>query len=303
MSNVHTLYNQREITSATLAGVWQAFVHGYAPQADNISHTDITQTSRMDRKQPPLTIPAEGEAGRRAIPAMYCYISLLVLEATRDEQPYKNMKLEQAEKLLRRCYVLARRTFHPNHMQAIAALVKLQLVLERLGRLADAIEVIEKAVESGRTTLGSRHPRQLESIRINAVLIQKLWKEQGETVAAIYAYNAGNRHDDDQDDLITATRNTGQQVRTRAEDYQKIESILWEVLEGRVSMLGKKHESTMASKLDLMDWMQERGKWGADSLDMQRLNDIWEWTDVNGVVDECCRRSGQGLQCEHGARY
>lgn len=271
MSSAKTIYTQNEITSTTLENVWQAFVHGWSPTSTSL-HGPITAAQR-----PPYTIPAEGEAGRRAIPALYCYAALLATEAYRSSSPVKESKLAQAEVLLRHCHTLACQTFHQSHLQAVAALLKLQLVLERQGRISEAIETIEQAVRDGRTTLGKWHPRQLESLRTMGALLVKRWAAEDQAQKAngkVKEEEKKNGVNGEAADVDARSR------RRREEEEQKVEAILWEVLEGRVRMLGKKHESSLASREDLIEWLSEKGRWTAEGLDKQRLDDIWEWTDL-----------------------
>jgi hypothetical protein len=273
MSSGKTMYTQTEITTPMLEHAWRAFVTGWDPPA----------TAEGAQAQPPFSITAEGEAGRRAIPAMYLYASALTTEATRFISPYREAKLSHAEGLLRHCYSLACKTFHKSHLQAIAALVKLHLVLERQNRLLEAIETISIAIEDGRSTLGTQHARQLENVRLHAELLRKRWRVEDEVDVqsndkhVLTAINSGFA-------TVQAQRGAERRRRRQAEQ-QQVEAALWEVLEGRVKMLGRKHESTMQSKLDLIDWLQEMGRWSAESSDRQRVNDIWDWTHVN--ADEC----------------
>lgn len=279
MSSRKTMYDQREITTGSLENIWQAFVHGWSPAQST--------PDDMPRTEPPLPIPAEGEAGRRAIPAMYCYASALTTEASLLDPPYKNAKLAQAEGLLRHCYSLACQTFHRNHLQAIAALVKLQLVLERQGRISEAIDVIQTAIEDGRGTLGTQHPRQLENLRICTDLMKKRWHAEDQEMSV-----------DEKPSVNGITRGShrprfaAQKQSRRLLEEKEVEKMLWEVLEGRVKMLGRKHESTMGSKTDLMDWLLERGRGAKDGPDMQHLNDVWSWTCI-GAEDRAGSNNGR----------
>jgi hypothetical protein len=227
MTNSTTMYEQREITSATLKAVWQAFVGGWK--------SEITGHS----------IAAEGRAGRRAIPAMYSYASLLLIEAARPglDDSTRSIMMADCEYTLKSCHQLACDTFSRKHLQSIQALVKLQLCLDRQGRVEEAIRCTEKAVEDGEESLGKWHPRHLETKRILGELYRRCGKDD-ETI-----------------------------------------KIYWEVLEGRVRMLGKKHESTMLIKGTLIEFLKERGRWSDDLRDKcpdrDRFNDLWEWQDVN----------------------
>ncbi|KPI44086.1 uncharacterized protein AB675_6501 [Cyphellophora attinorum] len=274
MSSGKTIYDQTEITTPMLEHAWHAFVTGWTPPS----------TTEGAQAQPPFSVPAEGEAGRRAIPAMYLYASALTTEAIRFASPYKEAKLSHAEGLLRHCYSLACRTFHKSHLQAIAALVKLQLVLERQNRLSEAIETISIAIEDGRSTLGTQHARQLENVRIRAELLRKRWRVEEEKEDV----QSDNRHGLATINSAFATvqaQRSAERSRRRQAEQQQVEAALWEVLEGRVKILGRKHESTMQSKIDLINWLRDAGRWSADSPERQRLNDVWDWTHVS--ADEC----------------
>jgi hypothetical protein len=273
MSSSKTVYTQTEITTPMLEHAWRAFVTGWAPPS----------TTEGARAPPPFSVPAEGEAGRRAIPAMYLYASALTNEATRHASPYKEARLSQAEGLLRHCYGLACETFHKSHLQSIAALVKLQLVLSRQNRLSEAIETISIAIEDGRPTLGTQHARQLENVRIHAELLRKRWRMEDEE-AAQSNDNRGVQVVNNGFATVQAQR-SAEHSRRRHAEQQQVEAALWKVLEGRVKVLGRKHESTMASKNDLMDWLQEMRRWSAESPERQKVNDIWDWTHVN--ADDC----------------
>ncbi|ETN46967.1 uncharacterized protein HMPREF1541_01157 [Cyphellophora europaea CBS 101466] len=230
MSSGNTMYANDQITSPTLKGVWQAFVHGW--------------TSEDGQR----IIHAEGEAGRRAIPAMYCFASLLCAEAVNEHNPAKRaVMLAECEYTLKNCYQLACATFQKKHLQTVQVMVKLQLCLERQERIPEAIEWTERAVRDGEETLGKWHPRQLETKRILAEL-----------------YRRDARHG------------------------QAVEDIYWDVLEGRIRMLGKKHESTMAIKQTLEQFLKDRGRWETDggssktsSAAKDRMNDLWEWTHLD----------------------
>jgi hypothetical protein len=239
MTNSTTMYEQREITSATLKAVWQAFVNGWK--------SEITGHS----------IEAEGDAGRRAIPAMYSYASLLMIEATRPglDDSSRSIKMAECEYTLMSCHQLARDAFSRKHLQAIQALVKLQLCLDRQGRVEEAIKYTEMAVNDGEESLGKWHPRHLETKRILAELYRRCGKDD-ETI-----------------------------------------NIYWYVLEGRVRMLGRKHESTMLIKGTLIEFLKERGRWTDDPHDKcpdrDRFNDLWEWQDVKR------EDGGDGSPAEH----
>lgn len=239
MASQATMYQQQVITSQTLKGVWQAFVRGWT-SADGS-----------------LSIQAEGEAGRRAIPAMYCFASLLCIEAAGETDPVRRaVMLAECEYTLKNCYQLACVTFHKKHLQAIQPMVKLQLCLERQGRVADAIEWTERAVRDGEESLGKWHPRHLETKRILAELYLK----------------------DNRDDRLA-------------------EDIYWDVLEGRLYMLGRKHESTMMIKMTLEEFLMARGRWKTEGEgscpERDRINDLWTWTDVAREDD------GDGVPGDH----
>ena len=222
MASQSTMYQQQAITSQTLKQVWQAFVKGW--------------TSLDGRHQ----IRPEGEGGRRAIPAMYCFASLLCAEAVAEtEEAKRALMLAECEYTLIHCYRLACETFHSKHLQALQAMVKLQLCLDRQGRIADAIEWTERAVRDGSETLGKWHPRQLETARILTVL------------------------------YLRAGR-----------DERIVETMYWDILEGRLHMLGRKHESTMMIKDTLIQFLQERGRWVPNCPESERINDLWSWTDL-----------------------
>jgi hypothetical protein len=222
MTSQSTIYQQHPINSETLRQVWHAFVNGWT-SPDGLHH-----------------IRAEGDRGRRAIPAMYCFASLLCAEAGAESDEAKRAAmLAECEYTLRSCYHFACDTFHSKHLQALQAMVKLQLCLERQGRIKEAIECTERAVQDGAEILGKWHPRQLETLRILA----ELYLKDGRDVATV-------------------------------------ELLYWDILEGRLNMLGRKHESTLQSRLTLQEFLQRCGRWSEGCPEQERINDMWNWVDV-----------------------
>ena len=63
--------------------------------------------------------------------------------------------------------------------------------------------------------------------------------------------------------------------------YADAEILYWEVLEGRISMLGRKHGFTKGMKRDLIKFLINRGRWVEEAdggcPEQQRIDDLFSW--------------------------
>lgn len=216
------------ITSTALKSVYEGFVATYAANANG------------DR--------GVGERDLRSLGAMYAWGYMVNFECggNLDEAGHAvdQVKIREAEAILRRCYDLSRGRLGKGHLLSIQCLVNLRLCLERQvlddgsDRLDEAIQVAEWVCRDSMETLGKSHPRRLETMRLLAV---SLLKRNG---------------DGDLDRAIQLYR---------------------EVLHGRVKMLGKNHIYTYGMRSDYEALLDSVGLWVEGGPAWQEVADLFEW--------------------------
>ncbi len=172
-----------------------------------------------------VAILEKKEQDLRALGAMYSYGYMLNIESERNGS-LDHPKLILGEQVLRRCYELSCQRLGKRHLQSIQCLIALRLNLERQGRTDEAIAVAERVLEDSLDTLGKSHPRRLETMRNLAVTLLAKYEE------------------------------CEQQA-----DVERAEQLYWEVLQGRVRMLGREHKWTVQMKSDYVELLKWDEKW------------------------------------------
>jgi hypothetical protein len=230
----HKKYN---ITSDVLRSVWEGFVNTYAANANG------------DR--------SVGELHLRSLGAMYIWGYMVNLECSTDldEQQYARdqIKIREAETILRRCYELSKHKLGKSHLLSIQCLINLRLCLTRQvfpdgsDRLDDAIEVGEQVIRECVETLGKSHPRRLETMRLLATdLLER----------------------DSPGDLDHALR------------------LYRDVLIGRIQMLGRTHPWTYGMRQDYEVLLKHVGRWTEVGQERQEIMDLFEYDMVNASDSE-----------------
>ena len=202
-----------------------------------------------------VTICDKRENDLRSIGALYAYGFMLNLESQQKRYAaMKTQKLTECERVLTHCYGLSCARLGKKHLQSIQCLIGLRLCFERLERTEDAIRVAQQALDDSEDTLGRSHPRRLEVMRGLAVTLSE-------------------RLDD------------GDEVR--------VKNLYWEILQGRVRMLGRQHRFTLASKRDYIAWLQWMEIWKepgeGECHERDEVEDLFEWdmmeSDSEGEVN------------------
>ena len=150
-------------------------------------------------------------------------------------------KMKVSEHILRRCHELSCQTLHhgAQNLQSVQTLSNLHLNLKRQGRADEAIGCLKQAIADSRECLGQMHPKRLE-LKMN---LAEMLVEQGSS-------------------------------------YEPAaEKLFWQVLEGRIKMLGREHQYTKDIVWVIKDFLDSRGRWYVGSDDKNRYYDLWEWNE------------------------
>jgi hypothetical protein len=230
----HTKYN---ITSDVLRSVWEGFVNLYAANANG------------DR--------SVGELDLRSLGAMYIWGYMVNLECSTDldehEHARDQIKIREAETILRRCYELSKHKLGKSHLLSIQCLINIRLCLTRQvlpdgsGRLDDAIKIGEQVIQESVETLGKSHPRRLETMRLLAV------------------------------DLLE---------RDGPGDLDYALQLYRDVLIGRITMLGRNHRFTYGMREDYEALLKHVGRWTENGHERQELIELFEYDMVNASDSE-----------------
>lgn len=182
-----------------------------------------------------------GEEDVRSIATMYTYGFIMNVEADHEGD---TEKLKVSESILRRCYELSCQMLHhgAHRLQAIQALSNLHINLKRQKRYSEAISTLRQAINDSRMCLGKMHPKRLDlKMHLAELLVEQGPEHEAEAEA---------------------------------------EHLLWDVLEGRIKMLGREHRFTDDIVWYIKDFLTRRGRWYVGSHDKNRFYDLWEWNDV-----------------------
>lgn len=193
-----------------------------------------------------------GERDVRSIGSMYTYGYILNVEAEHEDNNIEKLKL--SEQVLRSCHELCCQTLQHGayHLQAIQALSNLHINLVRQRRAPEAIQCLRRGISDSRECLGKMHPKRLD---LKMKLAELLLQQ-------------GPEHD------------------------AEVEQLFWQILEGRVKMLGREHQFTKDIEWVIKEFLTRKGKWRVGSAHRHRFYDIWEWNDLEmfdyatGAADE-----------------
>jgi hypothetical protein len=131
-----------------------------------------------------------------------------------------------AETVLEKTYQLSCSVFCPQHLQSIFALASLAGAQMFLDKKEQAMRHFETVIRDASSTLGPSHPYTLEAKRRLGVLI--LEQEAAEDITI---------------------------------PSQQVEQLYWDVLAGRVKMLGRRHDYTLQARIDYETVCKDRGVW------------------------------------------
>ena len=150
-------------------------------------------------------------------------------------------KLKVSEAILRRCHELSCQTLHlgAQNLQSVQTLSNLHLNLKRQDRTEEAITCLKQAIADSRECLGQMHPKRL-LLKMNLAEI----------------------------------------LVERGPSYESVaEELFWQVLEGRIKMLGREHQYTKEIEWVIKEFLDDRGRWYVGSADKNRFYDLWEWSE------------------------
>ena len=142
---------------------------------------------------------------------------------------------QEANDVLQRTYHLSRSVLGERHLLTIFSLATLGVTQSLLKQTEQAVRSSEAASREAAVVLGVSHPYTLEAKRRLAL--------------AILASENPEPPDGESDaDMIVPPSN-------------RVEDLYWDVLRGRVKMLGSHHDYTLGAREDYQSICQQRGTW------------------------------------------
>jgi hypothetical protein len=230
-------HKKHRITSDVLRSVWEGFVNTHAANANG------------DR--------SVGELDLRSLGAMYIWGYMVNLECSSDldeqDRARDQIKIREAETILRRCYELSMHKLGKSHLLSIQCLINIRLCLTRQkapdhsNRLDEAVQVGEKVMRESVETLGKSHPRRLETMRLLA------------------------------EDLLN---------RDAPGDLDYALRLLKDVLIGRFTMLGRTHPWTSNVRERYEEMLKHVGRWTEDGQERQEVIELFEYDMLNASDSE-----------------
>jgi hypothetical protein len=157
----------------------------------------------------------------------------------------------------------------------LAALYNFAWMLCFEERLAEAEQKLHKLYASSSSSLGSTH---MQSITALATL-SRAQASQGNYKAAIQTIQTVIR--DSKPTLGRSHPHRLESKRRLALMYREIgevslmEDLYWDVLEGRIKMLGPEHSYTEGMRVDLVELLKELGKWNEDGSTQASIDKLY----------------------------
>ena len=165
-------------------------------------------------------------------------------------------------------------TFGTAHQHTIVALYCLAFELNLEKRYAEAEEQFTRLCEICVTTLGERSLQTVSSLNG----LGKSQRRQGKLTQAIDTlekslskHPLGPNHPfrlDSMKELAKVYKEIGRK--------DLMENMYWDILKGRIKMLGKSHSFTEEAKIDLVRLLRELGKWDEEGVMEEKIQKLFE---------------------------
>ncbi|OAL35076.1 hypothetical protein AYO20_05553 [Fonsecaea nubica] len=206
--------------------------------------------------------------------------------------------------------------YGPEDSRSIASQYCHGFMLNVERKLQEAEQVLRQVYKISSTVLGPKHLQSISAL----TNLHRALERQNRLDEAIAVLRCAVR--DSQDTLGDNHPRRLESLRLLALLYQRkgyldlTEELYWQVVDGRVKMLGKNHTFTQGMKRDLEQFLQERGKWtieqkiikpdgsvevvASESSSQLRLQDLFEW-DAHEQWDDTRSEGESETGSEHAA--
>ena len=184
----------------------------------------------------------------------------LVAGRTLQESGHNGDTLGQLERIYKRLG----RDLGATNPSTLAALYNFAWMLCFEGRLPEAEEKLHQLYASSSSSLGSAHMQSITAL----TTLSRAQSEQGNYSAAVETMQKAIR--DSKPTLGRSHPHRLESKRRLALVYRAIgelslmEALYWDVLVGRIKMLGPEHSFTEGARVDLVELLKELGKWDED---------------------------------------
>jgi hypothetical protein len=157
----------------------------------------------------------------------------------------------------------------------LAALYNFAWMLCFEERLAEAEQKLHKLYASSSSSLGPTHMQSITTL----TTLSRAQANQGNYNAAIQTIQTAIR--DSEPTLGRSHPHRLESKRRLALMYRKIgevplmEELYWDVLKGRIKMLGPEHSYTEGMRVDLVELLKELGKWNEDGSTQAAIDELY----------------------------
>jgi hypothetical protein len=164
----------------------------------------------------------------------------------------------------------------PDHPHTLTAMYNLSFQLLLDGNVSEPQSLLQKLYEKSKAILGKSHMQTITAL----TTLSRAQSNEGhhqaaiETMKAAISSSEATFHPDLDHPFRLESKRRLAQLHEKLGQKELMEPLYWEVLIGRIKMLGK-HSYTFGAKRDLIALLKDLGKWDYEAHMEKKVNDLF----------------------------